>query len=343
MLICLLAAAGAGGGGPSAWLGFDDFFWLSMLLLLVVAAVTALVRLRQKDKCLKLVDDYHVTYLTSDGRAMWGDLTVSSNGLELRFDAPYRTRRGLSKSSSLIFPDELGKCLAICRTAHGLTDDERRDREEQIRRSFAPGLARRGLRWLRNVVNTIRDAVAKAVGMMAGQVGKQMPAGTVIKSQKGGIDELGKSLVGAAGNAYEPILERYIGRPVILELAGTAESKTACELPGYLVDYSERFVAVFNVSHDPLETIELEVTDSIAREGVEVKRLADKVVVTCCGEDPLVVRRMRSGDHGTDLSIVLLPGSSVRLPAPSGRAVVLELERTRQIDIVCPRAVARIR
>ncbi|MHC4416336.1 MAG: hypothetical protein ACYS0G_13755 [Planctomycetota bacterium] len=342
MKALLLAQNEAGASSP--WFGLDDVFWLTILVVFVVAIVAALVRLLQKDRCLKLLGDFHVTYLAGARRTIWGDLRVSGTGLELVFDVPYRTRRGLAKSTTLIFTDELDRCLAICRTVHGLTDEERRDRERQIRRSFNPGLLRRWARRLRNLINTIRDAFIKALGLAAGQVGRSRALGGAISRQKGQIDEVGATLVGVVGNAYEVLLERHIGRPVILELTGTAgPGHPAVELPGYLVDYSDRFVAVFNVEHEPVEAFGLEVTESLEREGLKVDRHTDRVVVTCQGDDALVVRRMTCGDRTTDLSVVLVPGSSVALTAVPDEPVTLHLERTRQIDIVCPRAKARIR
>jgi hypothetical protein len=326
------------------WFGLDDVFWLTILLVFVLGIVAAFVRLLQKDKCLKLLDDYHVTCLAGGRRTIWGDLHVSSSGLELVYDAPHRTQRGLAKTTSLIFADELNACVAICRTVHGLTDQERHDREKQIRCSFRPGPFRRLARWLRNVINTIRDAFVKALGLAAGQVSKTRPVGGAISSQKGQIDQLGATLVGAAGNAYEQLLERHIGRPVILELAHPAGAdRPVVELPGYLVDYSDRFVAVFNVEHEPQEAFELQVTEPVQREGVKVDRDADKLMLTCEGSDALTLRRMTVGDAVTDLSVTLIPGTSVQLTVPTREPVVLQLERTRHIDIVCPRSSARIR
>ncbi len=34
-----------------------------------------------KDKCLRLLDDHHVTFITLGGRVLWGALKVSSQGL----------------------------------------------------------------------------------------------------------------------------------------------------------------------------------------------------------------------------------------------------------------------
>ncbi len=332
------------GAATGGWFGLGDVFWLTVLIVFVLGIVAAFVRLLQKDKCLKLLDDYHVTYLAGGRRTIWGDLRVSGGGLELVYDAPYRTRRGLAKSTSLIFADELNACVAVCRTVHGLTKKEQRARQKQIRRSFRPGLLRRLARWLRNVINTMRDAFVKALGLVAGQVAKARPVGGAISSQKGQVDELGATLVGVVGNAYEQLLERHIGRPVVLELAHPAGAdRPPVELPGYLVDYSDRFVAVFNVEQEPEEAFELRVTEPVQREGVKIDRAGDKLVLECAGEDALILRRMTVGGAVTDLAVTLVPGTSVQLTVPAGVPAVLHLERTRRVDIVCPRATARVR
>jgi hypothetical protein len=332
--------AAASGG----WFGLSNIFWLTILVIFALGIVAAFVRLLQKDKCLKLLDDFHVTYLAGGPRTIWGDLQVSSSGLELIYDAPYRTQRGLAKSTSLIFADELDACVAICRTVHGLSRKEHGARKRQIRRSFRPGLLRRLARWLRNAVNTLRDAFVKALSLVAGQVTKARPMGGAVGTQMGQVDQLGATLVGAVGNAYDQLLERHIGRPVILVLAHPAgDDHPPVELPGYLVDYSDRFVAVFNVEQEPQEAFELQVTESQQREGVKVDRRDDKLLLTCVGQDALTLRRMTSGDAVTDLSVTLIPGTSVQLTVPAGESVVLQLERTRHIDIVCPRSTARVR
>ena len=53
-----------------------------------------------------------------------------------------------------------------------------------------------------------------------------------------------------AGDAYEPLLERHIGKPVILELLSPGEAGWS-EIPGYLVEYSNQFIAGFSMSEVP--------------------------------------------------------------------------------------------
>lgn len=316
---------------------------LTLLFIFLVAIVGVIVKLRRKDKCLKLLNDYHVTYLTATGKAIWGDLVVYSQGIELRFNAPYITRRGLTKSSAVIYENEMASCLAICRVEDGLTDDEKRDRQRQVRKSFRPGIFRRTLRWMRNIVNTLRDAFSKAFTAIVGQLAKAKPGSTVLSTQQSGVNEIGQTLLGAAGNAYEPILEAHIGKPVILKLASTTEpTNITMEVPGYLVDYTDQYIAVFNVGHEPVERIEWELSESAQKPGVKVELTAEDAIVSCTGPEFVVVRRYECAQRQSEMAVVLTPGCSLALPRDGGSQVKLVLERTRQVDIVAPRSLATV-
>lgn len=330
---------------PAPWwhVLLDNAFPLTILFIFLAAVIGVIVKLRRKDKCLKLFQGYHVSYLTTAGQAIWGDLVVYSQGLELRFDAPYTTRRGLVKSSAMLYESDTANCLALCRSEAGLSDEEKRQRQRQIRRSFRPGLLRRLLRTVRNIINTLRDAFAKALTALIGQLARARPDSAVLTTQQGGVNEIGQTLLLAAGNAYEPILEAHVGTPVILRVAGQVDPTTqVLELPGYLVDYSDRFIAVFNVDHEPLERIEWELTDSAERPNVKADLTPDDARLTCTGPDVILVKQVRSGEQVHRLELPLTPGCSVRLAREPGRPVSLLLERTRAVDVVCPRSLATV-
>ena len=321
----------------------DNAFALTILFIFLTAVISVIVKLRRKDKCLKLLDGYHVSYLTTAGKALWGDLVVYSQGLELQFDAPYTTRQGVIKTSAVIYETETAECLAICRTEAGLSDRERRLRDRQIRQSFRPGLFRRLIRWIRNIINTLRDAFAKALSALVGQLARARPDSAVLATQQTGVNEIGQTLLFAAGNAYEPILEAHIGTSVVLRIASATEpTKQVLELPGYLVDYTDRYVAVFNVQHEPMERIEWEVTQTSERPNVQVDVSPPEIRITCTGPDVLLVKEVRTGDHIRRLELSLMPGCNVCIHRDDDGPVALVLERTRAVDVVCPRSVATV-
>ena len=65
------------------------------------------------------------------------------------------------------------------------------------------------------------------------------------------MTQIGQTLLGKfAANAYEPLLEQYIGQPVILDVVDPINPNNATvQYAGYLADYTRQFIAVFNVDH----------------------------------------------------------------------------------------------
>ena len=348
-LLILAQDATAPTGEPAsagqAWwrLLIDNALALTILFIFLTAIVSIIVNKYRKDKCLKQLRDYHVSYMTTAGSTIWGDLVVYSQGIELKFDAPHTTRRGLAKSSAMIYPTELANCLALCRVTDGLSDSERRQRLRQVRSSFRPGLLRRGLRGVRNMVNMLRDAFSKALAAIIGSIAKTRTG--AIASQQGQVTEIGQTLLGAAANAYEPILEAHVGKPVIVRVAGPADSPTQApfEMQGYLVDYTESYLAVFNVEHDPIESVSLELTESQERANLKIDLSPQDVNIICEGPEAVIVDAVRNGHQSHQLAVTLLPGCSLNLRRQTADAPVqLQLKVTRRLDLVCPRTTATV-
>lgn len=321
----------------------EQAFGLTILFIFVAALIGVLFKQWHKDKCLKLLHGFHVCLVNTSGRATWGDLTVYSKGVELTFDAPYRNRRGLLKTSALIYETQMPECLALCRSNRSLSKGAQRRRARQIRRSFKPGLFRRSWRWTQNLINTFRDAFARSLTAFIGQVAKSKQD-SVIAQQREGVLEIGDTLLGVAGNAYEPILERHIGHPVVLELKGPADAKLpSVEVPGYLVDYTDKYLAVFNVEHRGLGVEEVVVTSKHETPAYTAELIGGRLSVTCHGPEFLTVVSLRGETMYAEPGVVLPHGSRLDLSVGDAASITLKVEPTRRIDIVCPRSQATIR
>lgn len=335
---------------------------LTITFIFLTAILSVVLTQRRRDKCLKLLHDFHVTYLTTAGVPVWGDLIVYSSGIELTFDAPHRTRRGLPKSSAMVYQKDMASTLAICRVDYGLTETERRQRDAQVRRTFRPNIFRRAMRWFRNLLATLKDAFSQALNAMIGALLKTR-APTTLAEQEARVQQIGQTVLGATANAYEPILEAHIGKPVVLKLQGPAEpTNKANEIAGYLVDYNDAYVAVFNVDHTPEERIELELSESMERPNLRVELLESDVTVSNPGPDVIVVKSMSVGetdpggtgeamgsgvskacdDRFCELAVPLLVGCRLTIRRTPGRPVKLVLERTMRLDIVAPRSLATV-
>ena len=184
--------------------------------------------------------------------------------------------------------------------------------------------------------------------------GTSTGAGAAISTQASDINNLTGSVINLAANAYEPLLERYIGKPVVVEIVvpllpgatppPVGMANTA-EFPGYLVDYTQRFLAVFNVDHQPVETIEITVENgkpaSPNLPDLTFTLSPFNMVISCIGQDAFVIRKICCNKETSDLGVALIPGTNVILN-PIEHATTITVERTRSIDLLVPRTRARI-
>ncbi|MBB6430971.1 hypothetical protein [Algisphaera agarilytica] len=321
----------------------EQAFGLTIVLIFLVALVSVLVNQWRKDKCLKLLNRYHATYLNKNGRSMWGDLIVYSKGLELVFDASYESSHGIEKTSALIYPKQMEDCVAVARIAEGLSHRESRRRMKQIRRSFRPGPIRKTRRGFQNLVNTFRDAFSKALTAFIGQIA-QHTQNDSISSNQGHVQELGDDLLGAAANAYEPLLERHIGQPVVAEVQyPNAPAGEKLDIPGYLVDYSDKFLAIFNVEHDPIDTHQLTIDGESEHEGFTASWVKGRFTLTCTGPDLIVLRSLHAKEVFAQPDATLICGTHLSLNLPGDTPPTIEVTRTRRVDLVCSRELATIR
>jgi hypothetical protein len=357
-MLLLLAAAPTVGG--STLFGFDSLLFLTLLFIFGTAIVSAVYTRWSRDRCLKLFNDDVATLQRADGRITWGRLRVLSEGVEVEFPTPGTDRQGLRRSSVLVYPAELegGNVLCLLRAEETLSNDGRNERRAQVERLFNPSLPRRTLRKMRNLVNTLKDAFSKALGVVVGQVAKANPSSRVLAGQQQHVTAMGETVLGkGVANAYEPLLEKHIGRPVIVDVK--RPDGGVMGVAGFLAEYSAKYIAVLNVEHESADAMELrlpaegeESTSATAGEATPSGRPMDvsarfegpKLVLTNAGIDALLVRRLeRDGFEPVDLHAVIPAGGRMELPARDVGGALLTITRLRRYDVIVPRGVGQVR
>lgn len=357
---------------PSGGIDPQTLFYITLLFIFLTAIITTVVTKWAKDKCLKFFHDYHVTIERFRGQTSWGDLRVFSQGIEILYDHPFVDVRGRKKTSYLFYQPELEtQVLSILRYHDELTPEEQADRRKQVHKTFNPRPLKRLRRKIRNLINTLRDAFGQAIGAAVGQFQKMNPSNAVITSQGGSVTQIGQTLLGRFANAYEPMLEKYIGQPVIMEVADPLNPNNEfVQYTGYLADYTQQWVAIFNVDHRTAEvrTVTLPDVDGGDRlpplpapapiggappvlpppakseGGMEVRVDGVRFRVMNRLHDPVVVRRMeREGFEPLDLGAIIPPNAILDLPARDARGGTLFVEIIRCVDVVAPRKWATIR
>jgi hypothetical protein len=362
------APAPAPGGGPTA----STIFYLTLLFIFATAIITAIVTKWSRDKCLKFFHDYHVTLQRVRGQTIWGGLKVFATGVEIVYDHPFVDHRGRKKTSYMMYQQELEtQLLSLLRYHDELDATSQRHREKQIQRTFNPGPTRRGMRKFRNFVNTLRDAFNAAIGAVVGQYQRMNPASAVLSTQAGQVTQIGQTLLGRFANAYEPLLEQYIGQPVILDVADPVNPNNAIvEYTGYLADYTQNFIAIFNVSHKATEQLtvqlpQLEPGEPLAplpsppppgapapvlpppvhvEQELAIRVDGSRLKIQNTRNEAVVIRRLERAEfEPVTIGMVIPPMGTLDLAIRDARGAQLVVEVVRCLDIVAPRKLATVR
>ena len=204
------------------------------------------------------------------------------------------------------------------------------------------------MRACRNVINSLKDAFSKALSAVIGQMAMRKSS-TVVNNQQQGIDEIGQTLLGAAGNAYEPMLERHIGRRVVMRVKfGSGDETRQVEVPGYLAEYSEKYVAVFNTGQriDRADVINLadkhackEYEATFAGTELHIKNVGDQFVLL----NKVVAKCGRGKQNRVMMpGVVIAPCGMLAVNCGEANELMLNIHITREVDLVCPRASATV-
>jgi hypothetical protein len=318
---------------------FTDLFWASLALIFLCAIIGAVVSRRQRDRCLRLLNDFHVTLCRDDGENFWGDLVVYPQGLELRFDKPHITRFGLQKRGVLIYEKEQVSYIGLFRTLSELTQEEKIQRQAQVISRFRPGPTRRFLRGARNWVGTIQDAFTQAITVALGQVQRTHPA---MKSRQTELKNLGQQLVGATGNSWEPMLERLMGKPVVVEVKIPGMENGLTELSGYLAEYSSKYIAIFTNHRDAEAPQTLTLSSDFTHSDFEAEPVGDKWILKSKSLRPWVIEHQIVEGQIVNMGSILINGGHVWLSAKSG-TVEVQVRQLKEVDAVLSRSFAVVR
>jgi hypothetical protein len=88
------------------------------------------------------------------------------------------------------------------------------------------------------------------VNLVISQAKKATPAGKVLTSQDKYVSQMKQELMGSVGTSFEPLLERYIGHKVVLEMI---KGDKIFEYCGVLKEYTAEFIEIMDVNYKTKE------------------------------------------------------------------------------------------
>jgi hypothetical protein len=191
-----------------------------------------------------------VTLEDTQGKTIWGILNVENTGLELVYPEKHEDEDGHLETSYILYKYEYPKIQTLIRYYAKLSEAGKKLRERELEKTYHPGLFRRLKRKIQNVFKTIRDSVMEVVNLLISQAQKAAPGGGVLKSQDKYVSRMKQELMDSAGTSYEPLLEKYIGNKVVVEVV---KGDKLFEYCGVLKEYTADFIELIDVSYKAAE------------------------------------------------------------------------------------------
>ncbi|MHC4322859.1 MAG: hypothetical protein ACYSUX_01145 [Planctomycetota bacterium] len=224
----------------------DSATAITILFIIFAAGVGAFVRKRSRDKCLRDFGQNFVTLEQKSGKTIWGILRVENTGLEFVYPEKHEDQEGHVETSYILYKYEYPDISAVVRFHDELSEQNKKAREKELKRTYHPGPWRRLKRRILNVFRTVRDSVVEIVNLLISQAKKATPAGKVLTSQDKYVSQMKQELMASAGTSFEPLLERYIGHKVVLELIRGDKIFEYC---GVLKEYTAEFIEIMDVNY----------------------------------------------------------------------------------------------
>jgi len=223
-----------------------DTFAITVIFVVLAAGVAAFARRSSRDKCLRDFERNMVTLEDTSGKTVWGTLRVENTGLEFVYAQKQTDADGHDEASYLLYKHEYPNIVAVIRFHDKLSENDKAEREKELKRTYHPGPWRRQKRRILNIFRTVRDSVVEIVNVVISQAKKATPAGKVLTSQDKYVSQMKQELIGATGTSFEPLLERYIGHKVVLEMIKTDKILEHC---GVLKEYTAEFIEIMDVDY----------------------------------------------------------------------------------------------
>lgn len=219
----------------------DNILLVSILLIFLTALFSNVMKQRKRDRVLKDIHGFHITLEFNDGKQAWGKTRVYSNGLELIFSDSHASSNGNFISSYIIHKGDLDRIWVFYRFHNELSADNQKRRQKEVENTIHPGIISRVKRTARNLVNAFNDAINEALGVLLNRL--KGSGSSVVMQQDQYLKKAGASALGLVGNVFNPILERYINRRVVVIVNNGTKTESFC---GFLKEYSPSWMSLLD-------------------------------------------------------------------------------------------------
>jgi hypothetical protein len=303
-----------------------DPFVFTIIIIFSAGIVISVLRTTAKDPGMKDFYKDNIVIIMKSSRPVFGKLELKSSGLLLYYKEPYHSSDHF-ETSFILYKNEFAAIKKIVRVVDDLNETENRRRvlrSLMIKKGFLSAIRR----FFRNLFALLRDSIVDTFRLF---IGKTSPKSSVLSSGGTYINKVGESFVDYVGNAYDPILEKQIGKEVVAEISENGNWK---EYLGVLRNYSKDFIELLSIEM-PF-SLELPVNNKV---------FSHFNLTLDIGENELAIKNHRKNKIGVSIT------EDPKYIEPGETAVLKDISRDKPIniafheviDIIFPRSDAIIR
>ncbi|MBL7130147.1 MAG: hypothetical protein ISS45_01875 [Candidatus Omnitrophica bacterium] len=247
-----------------------DSLTITIIFIILSTLIGAFIKGRMRDRCLLDFAGYLVNVELKDAKTIWGVLQIESTGLELKYEEAYLDKADNHiETSFILYKNEYSNIHCISRFLDELDSKERKKRDRLLKHI----LSRKGLitlkRKIRNFFATVRDSVLEVANLLMGRVKQAAPVGRVLAGQDKYVSQIQTEAFSALNTSYEPLLEKYLGKKVILKLSRGGKM---IEYAGILKGYTAEFLELMDVDYSLSDQKEVHKADIIIPRSVGLIR-----------------------------------------------------------------------
>ena len=221
-----------------------DTFGFTILIIVATTLVASYIRRITKDKCLKSFEGFIVTLETSDGVAFSGKLEVESTGMEVIYQENI-LKDDILEMSHIIYKGEYVNLNAVLRYHDQLTEKGKNRRNRDLEKTYHPNFPRRAKRKLINFFKLIKDSMIEIANTISGKIKSASPNNVLAGNEKY-TSKLNQELVNTFDASYDPLLEKYIGNIVIIDIK---DPNGIRKLTGILKEYTQNYIEILDLMY----------------------------------------------------------------------------------------------
>jgi tetratricopeptide (TPR) repeat protein len=197
------------------------------------------------------------------------------------------------------------------------------------------------LRKSRNFLTTASASLNEVMSMLIGRMREPLGA-YMSEASENSLKRFSGDIISYVGASQDPLLERFIGKRVVVELL---EGDEVHEHVGLFKNYSSQFLELLDVQFPCKQTLTLEQDAVVNTAQIMAVAREEEITFANQGETPILVHSLRT-EEGEEqlLNVVVDGGEQISIHPDTGfEKADLQLKVVRELDMILPRSRAMVR